>query len=375
MKKTITQFLALKGNHYDIGWQMGKQLSGNIGICGEAEALSKDLLEEALKLYDQFCPGLTDELRGYADAKGVALNRLIFTSMTYLRPNCSEMVLLPEKTQNDHVLLARSYEFAPQYEDFRLYRVVPTGKYAYIGGSVAEFGRSEGLNEHGLGISMTSCGFPVSNMETMRKPAFKGLQFWAVVRTLLENCKTVEEALSRVKEMPVPYNINLLMADASGSAVLYETLDGNAVYGEISSEDAIGTKYLHATNHSHFEPMMTMEPFAMKNSIVRYEKIDAFLSRSEKKSIEDLKSFLLMPYPDGMNCHYFSAFFGTIKSVVMDLNDLSFYICWGGYEQNGWERYSIKNDLPEVYEICTSREIEFEDRAPAEDFFAQVPLK
>ncbi|MBB6218356.1 putative choloylglycine hydrolase [Anaerosolibacter carboniphilus] len=375
MKKAITQFLALKGNHYDIGWQMGKQLSGNIGICEEAEALSKDLLEEALKLYDQFCPGLTDELRGYADAKGVALNRLIFTSMTYLRPNCSEMVLLPEKTQNGHVLLARNYEFAPQYEDFRLYRVAPLGKYAYIGGSVAEFGRSEGLNEHGLGISMTSCGFPVSNIEAMRRPTFKGLQFWAVVRTLLENCKTVKEALSRVKEMPVPYNINLMMADASGSAVLYETLDGNAVYGEISSEDVIGTKYLHATNHSHFEPMMTFEPFAMKNSIVRYEKIDAFLSRPEKKSIEDLKSFLLTPYPNGMTCHYFSAFFGTIKSVVMDLNDLSFHICWGGYEQNGWERYSIKNDLLEVYEICTSCEIEFEDRAPAEDFFARVPLK
>ncbi|GMQ56246.1 hypothetical protein AN1V17_06390 [Vallitalea sediminicola] len=58
-----------------------------------------------------------------------------------------------------------------------------------------QFGRSEGINECGLMVGQTSCGMPVGNMEMMRKPAISGLQFWAVIRSLLENCKDVDEAL------------------------------------------------------------------------------------------------------------------------------------------------------------------------------------
>ncbi len=58
------------------------------------------------------------------------------------------------------------------------------------------------------------------------KPAIVGLQFWAVIRYLLENCKDVDEALEYLKDMPIAYNINLLLADKSGNIALVETLDG-----------------------------------------------------------------------------------------------------------------------------------------------------
>ena len=48
-----------------------------------------------------------------------------------------------------------------------------------------QFGRGEGMNECGLAISQSACGRPVNDYQG-GKPKVIGLQFWAVVRTLLE---------------------------------------------------------------------------------------------------------------------------------------------------------------------------------------------
>ena len=93
---------------------------------------------------------------------------------------------------------------------------------------------------------MSSCGMPVSNMEGMRAPEVKGLQFWAVIRTLLEECKDVEEAIDLMNTLPVGYNINLYLADANGTVALYETINGHRAY-EI--KDASSNQYVFGTNH------------------------------------------------------------------------------------------------------------------------------
>lgn len=60
-----------------------------------------------------------------------------------------------------HTRIARSYEFTIDDEDLTVYRTSPEGGYAHVEGSIAGFGRSEGINEKGLAISMSSCGIPV----------------------------------------------------------------------------------------------------------------------------------------------------------------------------------------------------------------------
>ncbi len=37
--------------------------------------------------------------------------------------------------------------------------------------------------------------------------------------------------------------------------------------------------------------------------------------------------------------------FGTLKSIVMDLNTGKFNILWGGLESNNWESYYLKDDV------------------------------
>ena len=51
-------------------------------------------------------------------------------------------------------------------------------------------------------------GRTVNDYQGGKKPKVIGLQFWAVVRTLLENCKNVKEALDTLYDMPIACNIN-----------------------------------------------------------------------------------------------------------------------------------------------------------------------
>lgn len=244
-----------------------------------------------------------------------------------------------------HTRIIRNYEFNTENEDFILCETKPEGKYAHIGGSIALFGRAEGINECGLAVSMSSCGFPVSNLDGMRPPKIKGLQFWAVIRSLLENCKDVEEALELAQKMPIAYNINLYMADAKGNGSILETMDGELSFERISAKSE--KQYLCGTNHIVIPSFQKFEPFAMRNSLVRLQTLEHFIKGKETLEEYEIKELFLTKYPQGMSAYYYDDWFGTIKSIVMDTNTRSFQICWLGQKENGWEEYRIGEPFKE----------------------------
>ncbi|MCS4459559.1 C45 family autoproteolytic acyltransferase/hydolase [Clostridium botulinum] len=149
------------------------------------------------------------------------------------------------------------------------------GKYAHIGTSMIQFGRGDGMNERGLGVSQTSTGLPVGNFEGCRKPAIVGLQFWTVIRSVLENCKDVDEAIKYVQSVPIAYNINLVVVDKMGNAALIESLDGKKAIKRISANTK--EQFICSTNHVHLEELKKYEPKSMKNSVVRYNLINKYL--------------------------------------------------------------------------------------------------
>jgi hypothetical protein len=61
-------------------------------------------------------------MQGYADAVSVRVERMLYPFMTYLKPRCSQMVLLPPLTTSEHTIVARSYEFIPALEDFHIFQ-------------------------------------------------------------------------------------------------------------------------------------------------------------------------------------------------------------------------------------------------------------
>lgn len=348
MENVTIDFYEFTGSSYEIGLQLGQSAMKNPQFLqmqkSDAEIFSDAQVAEMNEMFNRYCPGLSEELKGFAKAVEVSENRLYYYAGTCLTPGCSLLAVLPKLTKNGHVLVAHNYEFSHKMDDFSFVKTKVTGRYAHIGSSSMLLGRCEGINECGLMIGQSSCGFPVGNFEPMRKPAVNGLQFWAVIRSLLENCKNVDEALKSVLEMPVAYNINLILADKTGKAVLFETFDGAKAWKEIDATTE--EQYLHSTNHAHLPEIKPLSPTAMEHSVCRYNFISNYMAKTDKLTITDLKELLLAEYPNGLCCHWYEDFFGTVRSMVFDVTAETVEICWGGLAENGWTSYSLKEDLP-----------------------------
>lgn len=361
-----------RGTSYEIGYSLGKftreipQLKAfhTAGFDGFDEGEAK----KATKLFDRWCPGLSAELEGFADALEVKASNVFYYAMTYLQPRCSQIAVLPGTSGIGNPLLARNYEYSPDAEDFTLVKTSVAGKYAHLGTSVLFFGRDDGVNECGLAVTMSSCGIPVGALPYMRSPKVTGLQFWAVIRALLENCRDVAEALAYMKDMPIAYNMNLMLVDKSGHAALVETLDGKMAVRQI--ERGSENQLLYATNHLLLTELISYEPQAMRNSLQRYELIRDTLEGKDEVSEEDLKKLLLGNFPEGLGCPYYDDYFGTTKSMIIDPAKGTLQLCWGGQSANGWRRYDIREPLGE-----TVMDIELRSEKANPEFFEFVPFQ
>lgn len=347
MKKIKTNTLELAGSNYEIGVALGRRMASLPSINQLHAAGFRELghaeVEKAVALFDRWCPGLNEELQGFSEVLEVPLAQVIYYGMTYLRPNCSQIAVLPPITKSGRPMLARNYEFSHEAEDFTLVKTSVTGKYTHLGTSVLRFGRDDGFNESGLAVTVTSCGFPVGPLQYMRKPKIVGLQFWAVIRSLLENCQDVNEALAFMADMPIAYNLNLMLMDKAGNAALVETVDGYRATKQISAGGH--ETYLCTTNHPVLPDMISYEPKAMRHSLQRYKWIRQKLDGASDITSENLKEMLLSKYPAGLCCHFFNEFFGTTKSMVIDPTCGTLELCWGGRRENGWQQYNIQEPL------------------------------
>ena len=73
----------------------------------------------------------------------------------------------------------------------------------------------EGLNEHGLAVSMT---FVNTKLEAIKA----GFNSCFIVRYLLEKAKSTDHAITLLNELPIASNCNILLADKSGKMVVVE---------------------------------------------------------------------------------------------------------------------------------------------------------
>ncbi len=359
MYETKAYHIQLQGSNYEVGTMLGNMVLNVLGLadklCSKEAAYTMEEEKKMYGLFQEFCPGINEEIAGFADTLKIPTSQVLYYLMTYLRPGCSQMVLLPSMTSNGHVLMARNYDFSDQVDDMTLYTTMISGRYAHIGSALMQFGRADGMNEHGLAVSQTSAGLPVGEMEFARKPAIIGLQFWAVIRSILENCKNVDEAVYFAQQMPIAYNINMLMADKAGKAVLLETFNGEKAVKriDVSTEE----QFLCSTNHVHLPELKHYDPMSMRNSVIRYELIGSSLKEQTNITKEDLQALLSRKYPDGLCCHYYDEFFGNLRGMVFDLNEGTVEMCFGSPALNQWHTLRVQDEVKQIeYPVILERE-------------------
>lgn len=369
MKEIKAYYKILKGSNYEIGTQLARWMLLTPEKMQFAvmppNVYPQNKLKEIEELLDVYGPGINDEIQGFADTIGIPKGQVLFYAMTYLERGCSMMAAIPRKSTEGHTILARNYDFSDSYDDLCLATTEIVGKYKHIGSLVNLFGRCDGMNECGLAVAQASNGMPVGNFEGGQKPGCTGLQFWIIIRNILENCKDVNEAIEYANRAPIGYNINLIIADKSGTIGLFESLNGqkaHKILNQNSTED-----YISVTNHTVLEQLKHFEPIMIENSLIRNQSIENVFNSKHLISKDDIKELLTESYPKGLCCHYYEDYFGTLRSMVFDVTDLTLEMTFGTPQMNDWYTFNLDN----------VRDKEFSMKIPYEkvtkDFYNIVP--
>lgn len=336
--------VVLEGTAYEVGRRQGELLRQYTpeyarfltSPVNGARKITKEDADELFKYFDKYCPGINEEIEGFASSLGTEPWQAAYYALSApIRGQCSHIAVLPGISQDGHVLVGRSYEWSDE-DEMRLVTTRVKGKASHIGFSLFLFGRFDGFNEHGLSMTM-SAGVPGS------QPQAEGLMFWAVIRTLLDSCKTVDEALKMIDNMPMSSNWNLILADKSGEAALVEIACQNRAAKRISRTTP--DQYVCATNHYTLPSMQAYDANRMRQSVDRYKAIQAGIGASSPKvSRETLRKIITAKVPDGTCCHYYKDRLGTLWSMIFDLTQGTVEICFGSPQANPWRSFDLSGE-------------------------------
>jgi predicted choloylglycine hydrolase len=289
-------YVELKGNHYDIGFQHGQQLSGLIKDTvlplvesdSEVKKISRNILKKIVDKYRgiigaQF-PEIIEETRGIADGAEIdfekALLTLIFwevrdAALPSATLECSSFVATGDATEDGESVGSQNVDWPlphPHPTTAVLFQVQPRSSYRFIGvGQAGNLGRPSviGFNDKGL-------GFVGSGIRQLHKPGF-GIPPLMITRIGLEKCGTVDEFLRLVGKIPCwahsGENVDVFDNDGYVARVGFTTKRTIITYTH--------NHFLASTNHYHDLEMRHFGPKderAYPSSFARYNRLVELLT-------------------------------------------------------------------------------------------------
>lgn len=373
-KETTFIHAVCEGSAYDVGRMQGEIIQQipplKQWMCSQAEHAPTGDAAAVMKQCDRFCPGLNEELQGCADALGAPVAQIVYYLESFLRvTHCSHFAALPSITANKHLLIGRNYDFNDTMDDMTIFSTRVSGKAAHVGTSSLWFGRNDGLNEHGFAVTMSAGSVPpVGRFPGMTPPIQDGFMFWALVRTLLDQCKTVNDALKLIDEFPCCGNPALILADRQGTAAVVEIWGANHAVKQINAASA--EQFLCATNHFTLPEIAPFAPYQMRHSKTRYDTITSRLRQAAPNiTPETMRSLLSEPYPAGLCAHYYEEYFGTLHSMILDVTTGVAEVCFGSPHVNIWRTFDPLHPAASG-EFAVTLPIEH----PTPDFWERLPL-
>lgn len=161
---------------------------------------------DAVRLLDTHMPELSALYRTLCDLAGggdLAARMLAMVQPPPYLAACSQGVW----ARPGELALVRNYDYLADRLEGVLWWTAWTGR-RVIGMSDSLWGLLDGMNDHGLAVSLTFGG---------RRALGTGFGIPLVVRYLLETCSTVAEAAVTLRRLPYHLAHNLTLLDASGA--------------------------------------------------------------------------------------------------------------------------------------------------------------
>ncbi len=126
IQESSFQKVVLEGTAYEVGKKQGEWIQNDPRAVrfftsppeGQTYPTPKET-EQMVNFFDKHCPGLNDEIRGFADSLEVPVEHMVYYPFSYPRGSnfdrscgCSQMALLPSVTVDGHIYVGRNYEWS-----------------------------------------------------------------------------------------------------------------------------------------------------------------------------------------------------------------------------------------------------------------------
>lgn len=247
----------LRGSGVQMGAEHGKDLAQPIEYLHDhylkvylGGATQRFLALAAAKLFENYIrPEHLAEADALAKQTGMDERETVLAQCFLdLSPmSACSTITLPASASPDHVArFGRNLEFislgvADKYSTIFVYHP-DEGRYGFVSvGWPGLIGVLSGMNEHGLALA---------NMEVTRTPRLPGaMPYTLLYRTVLERCKTVDEAIALLQHTPRQTANNLMLMDAAGDRAVVElTPEGITVRRAPATDPLISTNHQRGTD-------------------------------------------------------------------------------------------------------------------------------
>ena len=335
-----------KGNHYEVGFQLGTQLKNNLVQSVERLKKREDWqkfkaeAELFLQYSKKYVPEYVEEIKGAADAAGLALEDLfpticeeIGSSGYEYTAGCSDLIASNDVTEDGSVLVAHNNDTSvTSQENVTITHYEVEGEPEIIAVGYGGLTISVGYNSSGISLTGNQV-----NSNDMRV----GVPRMLLVRKILA-AKTIGEAINAAILKHRASNYNQVITDANGE--IYSIEGSTTDYEPIYSTDG----YLVHTNHyvSDWMRRFELDPNRITGSLVRYNRGVRLLKNNKGKiNVERLKEFLSdhVNYPSSICSHGKRT--KTTFSIIINLNTLRVWIARGNpceVKYNEYEPFSKK---------------------------------
>ena len=247
--------------------------------------------------------------------------------------DCSNLFVSAAGAADGHILLGQSRDWRPEVMDFR---AVITARCDdepdHI--MVTECGQpgKYGFSDRGIGV--------VSAGLRCEEKVGTGEQLFVVLGRQMLKQTTWQAAVDAAETSPPMATVNMIVADANGSAANIEFTPGGVFRHGLTSLNA----YWH-TNHC----LIADEPIEFANSQVRAERWTELMSAEEPISLAMLQSWLadrtagnhsICQLPDPAEAEA-ATYLQTLCSIVMDLSAATMWVSDGPSCKSPYESFRL----------------------------------
>jgi isopenicillin-N N-acyltransferase-like protein len=337
-------YLPISGSPYERGLQHGRAYPQLIRRCHEAYCQFEGADPQQVKAIVRHTearvkrdgPAFLEEIRGIADGAGMSYEQLLelnFIESIWNQTTgwCTCVCVLETEIG---ALIGQTGDQWEGYEQFNLLaRVEPKEGYTFLcNTTVGTLWRSIGVNEAGLAwagsglkLRAEACGKDGLPLDMLR-----GLP--------LQYCATVDEALPMVTDFVAQgQGANLLMADASGKALIVERCPTRQAVRE--PEGGVLFAANHAVSPSISELLVEDGEF-LANSRARYEKLERVTS-TMPRTIEGMQALLRNHEEPGPICQHGGAGLYTVTAYVIAPKQRKLWLTQGPPCQNDFVEVSL----------------------------------